>query len=298
MTDRIAPPPPGIYPGVSYDEYASWDAVRASTLNEETAELMREAEVNPKDDTKDTLFGSGFHTLCLEPEKFAARCYVVPEDAPNKPSSRQLNAAKPSQNTLDAIAWWDDFTAKNAGKIEVTADQYEMAIAMIQAVWKHQTAGAIMRNASLRELSFVWRDEETGVLCKGRTDAIGQHRGETYITDVKTTRSAKFFLFRSQSADMGWHRSMAFYRHGLSVLSPHPRKCCLLAVTKTKRCPRVVPYELTDDALDIGMEQMRNKLRVYAEAKATGVWPSWNDPLTALGLPAWEGADEMEEIAA
>src|SRR5690606_12577178 len=78
----------------------------------------------PHDDsTKETDFGRMYHCASLEPDVFGTTYAVMPEDAP-RDLRRFRNAKKPSDETLRAIEWWDEFEARNAGKVFVPRSDY------------------------------------------------------------------------------------------------------------------------------------------------------------------------------
>lgn len=264
---------PGVYRGIDYNEYASWQAVRASTLNACMKSLAhgRESELNPRPDTKALAFGTLFHTLILEPDKFNDR-YAI---APNL-----------DKRTVDGKLAWARFADDCLGKSSALARDVRVATEMRDGIFKCRDAASLINGARSKELSLVWRDQETNILCKGRIDLLSVLYNRTYIVDLKSTSDASKYAFRKQSESLGYYRSMAFYRWGLNCLFPSNRRCAIIAVEKDPPYA-VAVYELTENALIHGMDDMRLMLNKYAEAMRTSNWPAYGDDIHDMDLSTY-----------
>lgn len=73
-------------------------------------------EKEPEKETPAKEYGKAAHRYILEPNTFEDVYCFVPDEAPNRPNKRQLEAKKPSADTLKAIEWWDNFNLVNMGK--------------------------------------------------------------------------------------------------------------------------------------------------------------------------------------
>lgn len=83
--------------------------------------------INPDREPEDTAaqtIGKASHKFILEPDSFYEEFVVLPDDAPKKPTSAQVNAKKPSPQTTEDIAWWAEFNSKNEGKILLKKEQF------------------------------------------------------------------------------------------------------------------------------------------------------------------------------
>ena len=120
--------------------------------------------------TKAMLLGSAFHTMVLEPELFERDYIVEPADAPKRPTTVQRNAKKPSSQTLDAIAYWEEFDKKAVGKNLISIDDYERLTIMKQRIFDHPAASTILNMSGVTEQSYQWKDNQTGEICKSRPD--------------------------------------------------------------------------------------------------------------------------------
>lgn len=71
-------------------------------------------------------------------------------------------------------------------KLVVSGDEYRHALMMRAKMWAHPLADAILKGATA-ELPYVWRDADTGLLCKQKTDAIKRTKRGLVVIDYKTS---------------------------------------------------------------------------------------------------------------
>jgi len=126
--------------------------------------------INPKRETKKTdatSFGTVFHTLVLEPEKF-------PEEYVIKPPN--MNFA-----TKDGKAWKKARTEE--GKNIVTSDSVSLALDMKDSITK-STLGNLFKNGK-SEVTVIWTEKDrdgNSIKCKSRIDRLT----ENFAIDIKT----------------------------------------------------------------------------------------------------------------
>ena len=111
--------------------------------------------------TKAMILGSAFHTKILEPHLFDKEYYVEPDNAPKRPTFAQLNAKKPSSQTIEAIEYWTSFDSQLGNKTLLLRDDFLKLDQMEQAVRKHQAASLILGQKGKVEQSYEWTDETT-----------------------------------------------------------------------------------------------------------------------------------------
>ena len=113
------------------EEYHSLDYVSKSHLDliNKSPFHYWDRYINPErvipEPTKAMFLGSAFHTIVLEPDLFEKEYIVESANAPKRPTAIQRNAKKPSTQTLDAIAYWEEFDKKANGKILISIDDYD-----------------------------------------------------------------------------------------------------------------------------------------------------------------------------
>lgn len=284
----IPAPEPGIYSGVPFAEYAQWDAVNSSFLWRLRRRSPRHAQYereHPKEPTPAKRFGILVHLAILEPARFQASVITLPEDPPRRPSQRQRDAKKPSQATIEAIDFWDAWAVQSAGKLVVTAEELAAIQEIERGVRVQQCSGYVTGGRA--EVCLVWRDRETGILCKGRLDYL--HEGwDVAIVDVKTTEDASFEAFQKDIYGFGYFQAAAFYMDGYETITGvRPKVFTWLAVEKEP--PYVAkPWDANEKiSLTPGQASYAEALERYAECIQRGEFPAYGDGPGVLGLSPW-----------
>ena len=287
-----APPKPGLHPDMPPEEYHGIEAMSSSGLKRmrkspahfygETLDPRRPE----KSDTKATANGSLTHCLLLEPSEFDRRYAVVPKDAPNRPSTRQRNAANPSAATIDAIHWWDDFLAETDGKRIVDGEQLASAKAQAEAVRRLPDIAATLSDG-YGEASAFWIDEATGELCKCRPDWVSPAGDGVVLVDGKTAQDASPEGFSRAVWNMGYWLQAAWYIDGFEAATGLRVLGFVFAVVESTWPHAAAAYMLDDDDLDAARRENRRLLNLYAECKRSGVWPGYSTDVSLIQLPFW-----------
>lgn len=261
----------GILPGLSFDAYRAIRAVNSGAVNvgwSRTLTHMAEHMRVPSDDSSDAMeLGAMAHGALLEPGRFRDE-YARLSDC-----DRRTKAGK---------AAWEAVLAE--GKTPVHADDYDAALAIVAGIRRNRTAAKILSCPGLREASMVWRDSETGVLCKGRIDLYAPG---VVIGDVKTTRNASRREFSRTIAQRGYHRQGAMYIDGYKALSGEALDFTLVvAENEPPYCCAV--YHLDEQAVELGRREYRDVLRRFKAAHAGGtLYDGYGHEMTAIGVPEW-----------
>jgi len=268
---------PGIYLDLPRAEYEAIDAANYSTLKlfEQSPAHARERMLHPTEPTDAMELGTAIHTALLEPEKFATQYIAAPT------FDRRTAAGK---------AAWVEFESKHPGRNYLAPDEMEICVGIIKTIDENETARLLLRGEGRNEVSVVWKDEESGLLCKGRIDRFTVLYSWSVVVDVKSTASAYPIEFTKQSARMGYHVQAAFYMDGLRSLAPAERRYIILAIEKD-RPYGISAMELDEQAVADGRARYRTYLKQYADAKRTGIWPGYPSGITPLSLPKWAQKD-------
>ena len=154
-------------------------------------------------------------------------------------------------------------------------------MSMHSAVERHPLAGAIFTEGK-PEQSVYWIDEATGVTCRARVDWLRA----AHIVDLKTAADASPSGFCRAAGNFGYHISASHYRTGIHAVTGEWLPFVLVVVEK--EAPHYVSvHQFDDDFLDIGAEQMRRALELFAECESTGVWPAYGDDINTLTPPRY-----------
>jgi len=252
-------------------------------LNSSPGHLWHDQTHGRKPPTADMLFGSLFHLAMLQPDLWAEKVCQVPADAPKRPSPAQINAKKPSDETLKAVAFWDNFNALSAGKLTPDQEAVDRCQAMIKSIKSHSSAMAALSGGQ-SEVSAFGVDPETGVTVKARFDRLPT--GGNAIVDIKTCACSATEPFLKHSYEYGYHIQAAYYK-GLSALAGDGRQeFCIVAVEKSAPYP-VNVFRMTEKALAKGQEKVCEALMLYAACERANDWPLYGSGVQELDLPFW-----------
>ena len=266
---------PGIYPALSYADYAAIDAVRSSDLKgfRRSALHARYAMQHPVESAA-LVLGQAVHAALLEPYTFERAYARAPK------VDRRTNAGK---------AEWAAFVAANAGRVVVPADDYDEALALVAAARNAPLVRELLcgaEDADYNEVSLVWEDPDTGLRCKARLDRYTFHDGANTVVELKTTADASPAAFARQIANLGYHTSAAWYLRGAHALEMAPGQFVFVALEKGEP-HAVATYELGELFRSLGNEECDRALRAYAAAKAADAWPGYPERIVTLEAPGW-----------
>lgn len=228
----------------------------------------------PYEETDAMAWGTMVHTLLLEPDQLPARYAIKPADAPKKPDARQRNAKKPSQDTLDAIAWWDNFNASVGDRRVITADDMANLQALEERIAADPIAQPLLAELGMVEASFFWHDAETDIPMRCRPDAWRQ---DNIMMDVKTCANCDSHKFGTAALELGYDRQAAMYCDGVErTTGKRPDAFIFIAIEGKERGKFYVQcHSVEADVLEAGRKRYREALQAYkAMVAERGAEPS------------------------
>lgn len=273
---------PGLYPNVPAYQYHGWQAANQSllkTMRDQSPAHAYQQMTNPSPSTPATRLGTAIHTAVLQPDVFHQEYIVAPE------INRRTNAGR-EEWALLVNAWGEDNILKSEEMQEIQA--------ISDAVLSHPTAGPLLRGDV--ELSALWTDDETGVLCKGRFDVANKRVGA--LVDLKTTRDASQRAFSRAIWQYGYHIQAAHYLAGANAHGIDAEFFVIVAVEKTPPYA-VAVYNLRGDVIKAGHDELRPLIEQYAQCMESGHWPGYPTEAVEIDLPryAWFEHDERMGLA-
>ena len=286
-------PSPGIHRGVPFAQYAAWRAVNKSSLDEMAEHSPMHymyALEHPRLPTPEMLIGQGLHALTLEGESAYAAEFCV-----GGPINPKTNAGY--GRDTKAFAEWAE--AQGPGKRFISADQDEIIRGMHKALMAKVASAQFIKDDGENELSIVWEDAETGILCKARIDM--QRPTWEAIGDLKTTKDASPESFTRSIHQYGYHRQAAWYLDGwaavceLTIDTARAMHFPFLCVENTPPFG-VAVYRLDYAGVEIGRTENHNLLRVLKNCRDTGNYYGYSSEFQDIGLPAWAVRRAMEVI--
>ena len=268
-------PKPGFYPDLPFADYQRIKAVNASLLVEgmRTMAHLRWRSQNPRKDTDALKVGRLTHLLVFEPDKFEGQYLEAPEGDKRKAVVKE--------------AWADiELEAMTTRKEIVSPANLAKAKAIAEKVRDDPHAFGYVSCPGYSEASFVWKDEETGVLCKARIDHFGDYKNYSTVVDLKTTEDASEHAFVRQITKYNMDVRTAFYLDGMKAEADVERRWFWVVAEKTDPfCVAVYPPD--QDMLTTGRAKYKELLHQYRECKKHDVWPGYPEENEPLSLPPW-----------
>lgn len=261
---------PGLYPNIPADEYHRWPLASQTILTmlrDKSPAHVKHFRDNPPEPTPSQRLGAAVHMAVLQPDLFPKHYVRAPEV---------------DKRTRAGQVVWAAFLEEAGGRIILTPDEWDRCMAMRAAVAAHPIARKLLEGEA--ERSAIWRDPDTGVLCKGRFDEISRSVGA--ITDLKTTTDASPEAFSRAIYRYGYYLQAAHYLSGAKALGLPADFFVFIAVEKDP--PHAVAvYHVRGDAIQAGLDELRSLLELYARCEATGEWPGYPAEAVEIDLPPW-----------
>jgi hypothetical protein len=261
---------PGIYYDISFEDYLAIEAVNSSLLKDVAMMSLAHAQYNKTHPKESDAMAKGklFHTLVLQPEKFR---------------SEYIKAPKVDRRTKAGKEQWADFLEEAQAKTPYAGEDYAEVFAMRKKIYEHPAAIQFVQNGKA-EVTCVWEDKPTGLLCKARGDY--EHRNFYTIVDLKSTRFASPSGFSREMRQFGYHIQAAFYTDGWKTVTGENHDFVIVASEKTPPfC--CACYLVNEYTIEAGQKAYRDALDIYAEALETGKFTGYSEDILPLDIPDW-----------
>ena len=254
---------PGIYLGVPEEEYHEYPAASNSTLflleqNPGNVPWSKKAPTVETDAATD--LGSLVHLLALTPELFDSTYIVAP-----------ICDRRTTQGKKDAAAF--EWQVQQSGQIVIEDSLKRKADNMVASMLAHPEFYRILTAADLKtEVSILWVDEQTGVLCKCRCDTLVPIEGQAIVMDLKTT--ADIDNVKYSIRDYGYAQQQVHYTEGLKAVGfsfVHWYFGFVSSTVQLKRYP-VRFIQLRGETVEEAEFKQRRRLRDFAYALKNNDW--------------------------
>lgn len=190
--------------------------------------------------------GTLLDCILFEPESFHDRFFIMPNHI-KKPTSAQINAKKPSDETLEQIAVWEEVQLKIGKRIVISTEQYNDSTKIAESVRNNST---VAFQGLLHPVNFLFQVTTEffykGFKHKGIKDAEGVDRnGKRVIWDLKRmgARSGEQ-LVRAQIRHNQYDLQAAIYCHKFDEIN-EPVDYFIIAVDNEGY---VTPFRISRDA--------------------------------------------------
>lgn len=255
-------------------EYQQHPAIRRSELFmlTESPEKFKYYMEHPEPPTTALIFGQLFHTLVLQPELVEEQYAVMPNV---------------DRRTKEGKAIYAEFEQTAAEKTVVTADMWEQATAMREALLQNDFVQKLLKGE--KEKPFFWVDDLTGEACKCKVDCLSQIGDADVIVDLKTADNAETEAFTKAAIKYGYDLQAAMYSEGVKINTGKEPLFVFIVIEKK---PPFAVNILQADKLLIrrGYDLFRELIGIYHDCKETGNW--WGylgkyNQINNLALPAY-----------
>lgn len=261
----------GIHYGIPNKDYHALDAISNGYLKK-ISEVPAKAKV-PVKETEAMIFGRGQHCYTLEgPGAFYSEFAVAPEGL--------------DLRTKIGKATMKEFLDANAGKDIIKAAGLAKIKEIDEAVRKHPLAVKMLAEG-ISEVTAIWEDQETGLLCKCRPDRIPSG-GRGVILDLKTCTDASEHGFYRAVSSFGYYRQAAWYIDGVNQAGDKQVDAMVFIAVEKEPPYRTEVYVLGDDYVDFGREECRRLINIEAQCRKENFWPHYlNAGGSDIFKPSW-----------
>lgn len=182
------------------------------------------------------------------------------------------------------------------GDVPLKKADFDDVHAMADALRQHPTAAALLDPAAGdAEQTLIWRDPDTGVMCRALVDFLRHPlAGRRFLLPDYKTTGAEYGASPDKvgrtMADFGYYIQLAWYRMGVASLGLAPDELIhpLLVIQETRKPYLVTVAEPDPTAMRMGAIRCRQALDLYAECVREDRWPGYGDDVVLAELPPWE----------
>ncbi len=225
----------------------------------------------PKEEpTPAMIFGSAFHCMILESDKFKDEFIISPEPVLLKNVGRaRYDAYK--ENLAEC---------ENSHRITVPWLAYVEMRNMREAMRNHPNAMQLIEGA-IYEQSYFWKDEHSGLMVKSRPDILHSNM----VVDLKTVNNCSERSIQNAIIEGGYHVQMAMIKDGIFKLTGQVIDNFILLCVEKEYPYSIGIFILDKEYIEYGQITCKNILLEMKECRLTGNWPDYQ-PQT-LSLPKW-----------
>lgn len=230
----------------------------------------------PPIETEAMQFGAAVHTMLFEFKDFNNQ-YVVLQN-------------KIDKRTKEGKLFLEKFRAENKGKIILNPEEFIIIQNIRTAVLNKKSSHVLLHNG-IAEHEIYWKDEETGVECKGKLDywiAPTDKFPNGIIVDYKTTQNAELGEFANSIYKFGYYNQAAWYAWGIKELYKTSGFPLFIFIAGEKDPPYESNFLVADETMiRIGLQENRRLLNLYNECLNSNKWYGYIDQIQEVSLPAW-----------
>lgn len=251
----------GIVEGMSEEDYRAAPGLSSTDLRTIVNKSPAHYKFAEREETPAMALGTAIHMALLETDKFASKYCQKPDGM--------------SFATKEGKTWKE----ANQDKTILSFDDYEKCRKIYSAVQTNKMAKELLKDTR-KELSYFWKDKDTGLLLKCRIDAL---KPDGTIVDIKTTEDASLNGFRRSMTNYNYKTQAMFYMEGIKDmlgLEQYPEFKYLVI---EKSSPHVMAsYVNGVESLKAAYVEFKHGLEKYKWCKDNDSWPGYDSETTAV----------------
>ena len=291
-------PAVGIYPDVSYEDYAAWPALNATALKigYKTTPLHLKAAMNGVfgGDSRDRKFGRAAHCRLLEPEFYRTRFLISgPCPVPVKSGPRAGQpCGNPGKFQSPDGAWYCGSHAKAIADAVEPVDYLDVFVAarierLADAVKAHKVVRLLRQHGGC-EVSLVW--DRDGLPCKARLDKlIPEATCPATVLDLKKGQPCKLTEEDLQKSIRDWGSDIQAYWYTDGVYRIIGKRPLFAWIYMEDSEPfDVRPVWASRAMLEVGRIKAERAFGMYRDCTRWGHWPGYCDDIEELDPATWE----------
>ena len=236
-----------------------------------------------RNETKALRMGRLTHAFVLEPEVVSSRFALLPSEAPNKPTKKQIEAKKPSEETIANIAWWNKFNADAEGKSVVDDEEWTVCVSVAQSM----VATIKKLGLTIKATELMLLVEYCGCPIKVAIDAVAEDaEGNEYLLDLKSTEDASPKAWLSSARSYRYPLQSHIYRTAYEIFFKRRIKGVIF-IAGEKSAPYLsAPYEFGPELMTYAIADFEQAVSTYKGCVALGEWPGYPSEVTTLDIPS------------
>ena len=273
----------GFYENISEEEYFSGNEISSSLLKDAafmTASKVRQKMNQPKEDRKKHLdLGSALHCAVLQPEIFEKSVAILPSK--RRPTKSQLNAKKPSEDTVELIKFWNEWDEVNSDKFHITVDDSFNIENVLNSIKNNSVANDLLYEQEGRnEISGYATVDSYPVRIR-----MDRYLNNGDIVDIKTCANASLDKFK--------YDAFRKYKWGYQIQGAFYKDVCNIIEEQTKKRRFIWVCIETEPPYDIAIYELGKNLEMQGRAWYSEGFEKLN---LAMNSDKWHGYPEEIQI--
>lgn len=278
-SNRIVPEV-GIHYNVPFREYLAWDAMSQSILREilnSPLDFLWRLK-NPPEITREMILGNALDNYVYDRRFFNNNYWIT-----KKVSTRDRK--------------YKELVRKYGKEFVIFMSELHACEVLVKRIRQHKLASKLFTDESRVQMCLVWRDEETGLLCKGRPDMFTP--GLKAFFDLKSaSRNTHPRKWGPHLLSCGYHFQAAWYLWlgrslGLELDGFNH------LVYETVPPHKLTNYPLTKEMLELGEDERVEALRRYKKCVDEKCFHGYEEDglVAALQNPGWLKSRQPKDLS-